>query len=131
MNEKPSKVRESIEDISEDAWQSRSLLPDQAKELWACVWSEHDGALGCTYVPLIRRQHLREAAMHAGCWWVWTRNGEAMYLTLSAARAMFSGEVVSMNESTALATLESMRDTSSGEDRRALEWAIAKISTGR
>lgn len=127
MSKKPGQVREMIEAIAEDAWCAPPLLPEQARELWACVWGDVGGALGCTYVPAVRCLKLQAAANESGCWWIWTSKGEAMYLTLSLARARFSGEVVPMDEATALSALESMRDTSSGDDRRALEWAIARL----
>lgn len=128
---KAAKVRELILSIAEDAWCSPPLLPDQGRGLWVCIWDEYGGALGSTFVPSTRCFELQQAAIDGACWWAWTSKGEAIYLPLSAARARFSGEVDPFDDTTALSTLESMRDTSSGDERRALEWAIAKISAGR
>lgn len=122
-----------IESIAEDAWGLAPSLQEQAEELWACIWAdESDGVVGSTFVPPERRQALRSAAELAGCWWTWTYAGDSMWIPLKFARSRFSRLTsASMDDTTALSTLESMRDTSSGDERRALEWAIAKISAGR
>lgn len=124
---KAAQVRELILSIAEDAWCSPPLLPEQARELWVCVWGDYSGAVGATFVPSVRRLELQAAAVDAGCWWAWTRNGDEIYLPLTAAAARFAVKDEPLDDTTALSTLESMRDTSSGDERRALEWAIARL----
>lgn len=131
MGKKAAKVRELIEDIAEDAWGMAPSAQPQAEELWDCIWGcESTSVVGSTFVPLWRRQELRVAAEAAGCWWSWTSTGEPMYLPLKAAAAKFGRALDPMGATAVMSRLRAMRDASSGDDRRALEWALTRLKEG-
>lgn len=128
MGRKAAKVREMIEAIAEDAWCSPPLLLEQRQELWACIWgAESTGELGSTFVVPARRRELRDAAESAGCWWTWTRTGEAMYLPLKVARSRFATDAQPPIGDRVVQSLEALRERLSGDDRMVVEQAIERL----
>jgi hypothetical protein len=128
MGKCAAKVRELIEAIADDAWCAPPLLPEQARELWACIWDESStGVVGSTYVAPATIRALRDEATNSDCWWIWTRKGAPMWMPLKVAAAKLRTEPVAMDDAAALAELDRLHDGLSGDARRAVEWAIAKF----
>jgi hypothetical protein len=120
---------DELEAITTDAWCS-APTPEQAKELWRCIWDGGDDLLGYTLVPEPTRLRVRSLAEAADSWWCWTVAGDPFVVTLAGAQAMFRDDVPEMSADAAAEYLRELSAKLDDVGKRAVGKAIAALRRG-
>lgn len=119
-----------LQTIVSAAW-GTAPTPDQARELWRCIWEVDDSiaceVLGDAMVVRPMRLKIRALAESSDRWWLWTLAGKPFAVRLAGAQAMFREDEPAMSDEAAADYLRGLRESLDRVGKMAIDRALKAL----